>query len=58
MKPRANFTPEWENSSAPILPLSPAIVEVGKFVFPVFIQNKSLATDDEIKIAACLFPDF
>jgi hypothetical protein len=30
----------------------------GNSVFPVFIQNKSVATDDEIKIAAWLFPGF
>jgi hypothetical protein len=29
-----------------------------QFCFPVFIQNKLVAADDEIKIAACLFPDF
>jgi hypothetical protein len=28
------------------------------FVFLVFIQNKLVAADDEITIAACLFPDF
>ena len=31
---------------------------VGNFVFLVFMQNKLVAADDEIKIAACLFPDF
>jgi hypothetical protein len=31
---------------------------VDNFVFLVFIQNKLVAADDEITIAACLFPDF
>jgi hypothetical protein len=31
---------------------------VGNFVFLVFMQNKLVAADDEIKIAAYLFPDF
>ena len=31
---------------------------VDNFVFLVFIQNKLVAADDEIKIAACLFLDF
>jgi hypothetical protein len=31
---------------------------VGNFAFPVFIKNQLVAADDEIKIAAYLFPDF
>jgi len=31
---------------------------VGNFAFPVFTKNQLVAADDEIKIAACLFPDF
>jgi hypothetical protein len=31
---------------------------VGNFVFLVFMQNKLVAADDEITIAACLFLDF
>jgi len=31
---------------------------VDNFVFLVFIQNKLVAADDEITIAACLFLDF
>jgi hypothetical protein len=31
---------------------------VGNFAFRVFIKNQLVAADDEIKIAAYLFPDF
>ena len=35
-----------------------AVLLVGNFAFHVFIKNQLVADDDEIKIAAYLFPDF